>query len=163
MDEDAFSHEFKPVYDKRAHPKRKPPESASAAASDTAKDPPDTYATPWEHLSVMDVRRINGHWRKLENKICIYCGGHIDSVKLKERVCPGPFSCQALANNGVKLIKVSKKIAKPPNPPAGTTASVVPPGVPTIQEEDDGGVKTPAGQTAAVVDTSNINSGDDYC
>ena len=63
----------------------------------------------------------------------------------------------------MKLTKVPKKPPRlPPTPPApgtpdGSTTLVLPPAVPeTIPEdEDDGGVFTPAGQTAAAA----VNTG----
>ena len=68
-----------------------------------------------------------------------------------------------LANNGMKLIKVSEKSPKVRcPPPTGETASMVPLGVPTIQEDTDGEVEDPAAKTAAVVNTGSIDSGDDY-
>ena len=67
-------------------------------------------------------------------KTCVHCVGHVDGAKCKKRVCPGTFACQVLAKNGVKLIKVSVKVTKTPVPPAGATASVVPP-VPPIPED----------------------------
>ena len=47
-------------------------------------------------------------------------------------------------------------------PPAGATTSVVPPGVPTIQEKTDGEVEDPVAKTVVVVNTGSIDLGDDY-
>ena len=136
----------------------KPLASASAAASDKPKDPPGTYATPWEHLSATEIRRISGRWQKLEMKICVHCGGHVDGAKYKKRVCPGPFACQVLADNGVKLIKVSTKVTKNSAPPAGALASVVPP-VPSISED---AAATPGALTALAINTHSIDTRDSF-
>ena len=90
---------------------------------------------------------------------------------MKICACPGPFQYKVIAENSMKLIKVTKKPPRDPPgaaalgrpPPAGLTASVLPPTVPTVPEEkDNGGVSTPSGQTAAaVVDTGSVDSGED--
>ena len=61
-DKDTCSNEFKPAYDKQTHCKVKPPASASANIPNKPKDPPGTYATPWDHLSAMEVFRISRGW-----------------------------------------------------------------------------------------------------
>ena len=106
----------------------------------------------------MEVHRISGQWQKLEMKTCVHYGGHVDGTKYKKRVCPGPLACQVLANNGVKLIKVSAKVTKTPAPPVGASASVIPP-VPSIPEEED---VDPEAKTAVVVDTSSVDTSNSF-
>ena len=91
-------------------------------------------------------------------KTCIHCVGHVDGAKCKKRVCPGTFACQVLAKNGVKLIKVSAKVPKPPTPPAGATASVVPSVPPTPEDA----VAAPEALTAVAVDIRSADTSDDY-
>ena len=92
-------------------------------------------------------------------KICVHCVGHVDGNKYKKSVCHGPFSCKVLTKNGVKLIKVSAKVLKPPTPPAGATAYIVPP-VPPIPEDS---TAEPEALTAVAVDTSSVDSSEYYC
>ena len=113
-DEDTFSDKFKPAYDKQTHCKVKPPASASAAASDKQKDPPGTYATPWENLSAMEVCRISGRWKKLEMKTCVHCAGHVDGDRYKKHVCPGPFACKFLAKMASSSSRFLQKIPSTP-------------------------------------------------
>ena len=82
----------------------------------------------------------------------------MDGSKYKKRVCPGPFSCQDLAENAIKLIRVSTKVTKTPAPPVGASASVIPP-VPSIPEEED---VDPEAKTAVVVDTSSVDTSNSF-